>query len=106
MTGPDWPGRAREAVILMITFVKTHVSRTWLALSVVFGTLSALALATMPAASATCASDDTVCAGFGSAQTSLLAYIALGIGVIVALLLAGIGVRLLVKYVRKAASAA
>ena len=49
---------------------------------------------------------DVISDAFASAQTSLLAYIALGIGVIVALLLAGIGVRLLVKYVRKAASAA
>jgi hypothetical protein len=49
---------------------------------------------------------DAISDAFASAQTSLLGYIALGIGVIVALLLAGIGVRLLVKYVRKAASAA
>jgi hypothetical protein len=78
----------------------------WSAFSMVVGTIVAFAAHGAAVASATCASDDTVCTGFGSAQTSLLAYIALGIGVIVALLLAGIGVRLLVKYVRKAASAA
>jgi ribose/xylose/arabinose/galactoside ABC-type transport system permease subunit len=49
---------------------------------------------------------DPVNGAFTDAQTSLTGYIVVGIGVIVAVLLAGLGVGLLVKYLRKAVRAA
>jgi type IV secretory pathway VirB2 component (pilin) len=52
------------------------------------------------------ATGDPVGDAFTSGQTSLMGYITTGIGVIVAVLLAGLGVGLLVKYLRKAVRAA
>ncbi len=52
------------------------------------------------------ASADPVANAFASGETSLMTYIGLGIGVIVVVLLAGLGVGLLVKYLRKAVRAA
>lgn len=58
------------------------------------------------AGAASAQTTDPVDAAFDSGQTSLTAYIATGIGVIVAVLIAGLGVGLLVKYLRKAVRAA
>lgn len=49
---------------------------------------------------------DPVDDAFTAGQTSITGYIASGIGVIVAVLLLGLGVGLLVKYLRKAVRAA
>jgi hypothetical protein len=49
---------------------------------------------------------DPVTSAFTSGQTSLTTYIGLGIAVVAAILLLGIGVSVLVKYLRKAARAA
>ena len=60
----------------------------------------------MVLASAGVASADAVTDAFDDGQTSITGYIASGIGVIVAVLLLGLGVGLLVKYLRKAVRAA
>jgi hypothetical protein len=52
------------------------------------------------------ASADPISDAFASGQASLLTYVGLGIVAIVALLLLGIGVGILVKYLRKARAAA
>ena len=54
----------------------------------------------------TTAPADPVDSAFSTGQTSISGYIASGIGVIVAVLLLGLGVGLLVKYLRKAVRAA
>ncbi|MHB8463446.1 MAG: hypothetical protein ACYDH6_16050 [Acidimicrobiales bacterium] len=52
------------------------------------------------------AATDPVSDAFAAGQISLTGYITLGIAVIVAVLLAGLGVGLLVKYLKKAVRAA
>lgn len=49
---------------------------------------------------------DPVNTAFSDAQSSLTGYVTTGIGVIIAVMLLGVGVAVLVKYVRKAARAA
>jgi hypothetical protein len=52
------------------------------------------------------ATGDPVADGFTSGQTSITTYIGLGVGVIAAIVVLGIGVVVLVKYLRKAGRAA
>lgn len=58
------------------------------------------------AAAAMAQTTDPVDGAFTSAQSSLTGYVTTGIGVIIAVMLLGVGVAVLVKYVRKAARAA
>ena len=70
-----------------------------------FGVVGAVTLLVMAALGPAFAVTDSVTTAFSDAQTSLLGYIVAGIAVIVAILLAGLGVGLLVKYLRKAVRA-
>lgn len=48
---------------------------------------------------------DPITAAFGTATTQLTGYVGAGVALVIAILLVGIGVRVAIKYIRKAASA-
>jgi heme/copper-type cytochrome/quinol oxidase subunit 2 len=58
------------------------------------------------ASAASAQTADPIGDAFSSGQTQLVTYVGLGIGTIVTLLLLGLGVTVLVKYLRKAGRAA
>jgi len=65
-----------------------------------------VAFVTLGATAAMAQTTDPVNDAFASSQTKMSGYVTTGIGVIITLLLLGVGVAVLVKYVRKAAKAA
>jgi len=65
----------------------------------------ALVVFVLGLASTAHAQSNPVTDGFGTASAALLGYVALGVAMVVAMLLAGIGVRVLIKWTRRAASA-
>jgi hypothetical protein len=68
--------------------------------------ISAFALVVAVVSMAGAAHADAISDAFTASQTSLTTYITAGVGVIVAIVGLGLGVTVLVKYLRKAARAA
>jgi predicted transporter len=62
------------------------------------------AVVSATAASAACTAGDKICETFASTQTSLLTQMGYGVALVVALLLLGIGIRMLVKWAKMGVS--